>query len=199
MKTYCRRMDISGENFIRKYIAAFIYDKLENGNMPSIFAYYGSISKNEARRRLENSPEFVASVIDQIAYEMSWHLKTRTVREHIYMVVPEEKLVKNVDIVDGMSGKIRTLGLEKMIMQLYEVLAKEAADELWTASRSRSCISLSVRLRFRRSSSFCFLKAEILSKSGFCMILIMSFNGKSNSRKKRICCRVCNACSSYRR
>ena len=45
MKTYCRRMDISGENFIRKYIAAFIYDKLENGNMPSIFAYYGSISK----------------------------------------------------------------------------------------------------------------------------------------------------------
>ena len=84
MKTYCRRMDISGENFIRKYIAAFIYDKLENGNMPSIFAYYGSISKNEARRRLENSPEFVASVIDQIAYEMSWHLKTRTVREHIY-------------------------------------------------------------------------------------------------------------------
>ena len=90
--------------------------------MPSIFAYYGSISKNEARRRLENSPEFVASVIDQIAYEMSWHLKTRTVREHIYMVVPEEKLVKNVDIVDGMSGKIRTLGLEKMIMQLYEVL-----------------------------------------------------------------------------
>lgn len=49
------------------------------------------------------------------------------------MVVPEEKLVKNVDIVDGMSGKIRTLGLEKMIMQLYEVLAKEAADELWTA------------------------------------------------------------------
>lgn len=133
MKTYCRRMDISGENFIRKYIAAFIYDKLENGNMPSIFAYYGSISKNEARRRLENSPEFVASVIDQIAYEMSWHLKTRTVREHIYMVVPEEKLVKNVDIVDGMSGKIRTLGLEKMIMQLYEVLAKEAANELWTA------------------------------------------------------------------
>lgn len=85
------------------------------------------------RRRLENSPEFVASVIDQIAYEMSWHLKTRTVREHIYMVVPEEKLVKNVDIVDGMSGKIRTLGLEKMIMQLYEVLAKEAAGELWTA------------------------------------------------------------------
>lgn len=79
MKTYCRRMDISDENFIRKYIAAFIYDKLENGNMPSIFAYYGSISKNEARRRLENSPEFVASVIDQIAYEMSWHLKTRTV------------------------------------------------------------------------------------------------------------------------
>lgn len=133
MKTYCRRMDISDENFIRKYITAFIYDKLENGNMPSIFAYYGSISKNEARRRLENSPEFVASVIDQIAYEMSWHLKTRTVREHIYMVVPEEKLVKNVDIVDGMSGKIRTLGLEKMIMQLYEVLAKEAADELWTA------------------------------------------------------------------
>lgn len=133
MKTYCRRMDISDENFIRKYIAAFIYDKLENGNMPSIFAYYGSISKNEARRRLENSPEFVASVIDQIAYEMSWHLKTRTVREHIYMVVPEEKLVKNVDIVDGMSGKIRTLGLEKMIMQLYEVLAKEAAGELWTA------------------------------------------------------------------
>ena len=54
MKTYCRRMDISGENFIRKYIAAFIYDKLENGNMPSIFAYYGSISKNEARIRLEN-------------------------------------------------------------------------------------------------------------------------------------------------
>ena len=48
MKTYCRRMDISDENFIRKYIAAFIYDKLENGNMPSIFAYYGSISKNEA-------------------------------------------------------------------------------------------------------------------------------------------------------
>ena len=54
MKTYCRRMDISDENFIRKYIAAFIYGKLENGNMPSIFAYYGSISKNEARRRLED-------------------------------------------------------------------------------------------------------------------------------------------------
>lgn len=33
MKTYCRRMDISDENFIRKYIAAFIYDKLENGNI----------------------------------------------------------------------------------------------------------------------------------------------------------------------
>lgn len=121
MKTYCRRMDVSDENFIRKYITAFIYDKLENGNMPSIFAYYGSISKNEARRRLENSPEFVASVIDQIAYEMSWHLKTRTVREHIYMVVPEEKLVKNVDIVDGMSGKIRTLGSIRELLRLGHV------------------------------------------------------------------------------
>ena len=43
-------------------------------------------------------PEFVSeSDSDQIQERMMG-------REHIYMVVPEEKLVKNVDIVDGMSG-----------------------------------------------------------------------------------------------
>ena len=65
---------------------------------------------------------------------------------------------------------------------------------LWTGSEaasspfsrpSRSCISRSRRSRFSRNSSFCFLKAAILSKSGFSKISFISFSGNPSSLKNK--------------
>ena len=48
-------------------------------------------------------------------------------------MTPNEAIVTYREIVDGISGKRQELGLEKLIFQLYEVIARDACQEMFDA------------------------------------------------------------------
>ena len=101
--------------------------------MAKLFAYYNGISNTKSRKRINDSKEFVEDTIECIAADISENIRNRTVVDHILLVTPNEPLVKYVEIVDGLSGKKRELGIEKLIFQLYETIIRDATKEMFEA------------------------------------------------------------------
>ena len=133
MKTYCKRKDVSDVTFVKESISEFLLDRLDKSNVAKLFAYYNGISNTKSRKRINDSKEFVEDTIKCIAADISENIRNRTVVDHILLVTPNEPLVKYVEIVDGLSGKKRELGIEKLIFQLYETIIRDAAKEMFEA------------------------------------------------------------------
>lgn len=133
MKTYCKKKDISNIDFVKSCITPFLHERLDKSNVAKLFAYYNGISNTKSRKNIDTSPEYVSDTIDKIAESISENLKSRTVVEHVISVTPNEAIVTYREIVDGISGKRRELGLEKLIFQLYEVIARDACQEMFDA------------------------------------------------------------------
>lgn len=91
-----------------------------------------SVTRNQENVSM-NSKEFVEGTIECIAADISENIRNRTVVDHILLVTPNEPLVKYVEIVDGLSGKKRELGIEKLIFQLYETIIRDATKEMFEA------------------------------------------------------------------
>ena len=132
MRTYCKDVKFD-EDFIMKSISVYIADHSDNVAMVKLFAWYGNVSHTKARKLMEESVKFMVSIQQQIASEMAWHIKTRTIREHVMMTDPAEPIVRYVPIIDGNNGKHRELGIEKMMLQLYEVVLRDALAPLFKA------------------------------------------------------------------
>lgn len=133
MKTYCKRKDISNIDFVKNCITPFLHERLDKSNVAKLFAYYNGISNTKSRKNIDTFPEYVSDTIDKIAESISESLKSRTVVEHVISVTANEAIVTYREIVDGISGKRRELGLEKLIFQLYEVIARDACQEMFDA------------------------------------------------------------------
>lgn len=133
MKTYCKRKDVSDVAFVKESISEFLLDRLDKSNVAKLFAYYNGISNTKSRKRINDSKEFVEDTIKCIAADISKNIRNRTVVDHILLVTPNEPLVKYVEIVDGLSGKKRELGIEKLIFQLYETIIRDATKEMFEA------------------------------------------------------------------
>lgn len=133
MKTYCKRKDVSDVAFVKESISEFLLDRLDKSNVAKLFAYYNGISNTKSRKCINDSKEFVEGTIECIAADISENIRNRTVVDHILLVTPNEPLVKYVEIVDGLSGKKRELGIEKLIFQLYETIIRDATKEMFEA------------------------------------------------------------------
>jgi RNA-directed DNA polymerase len=133
VKTYCKRKDVSDVAFVKESISEFLLDRLDKSNVAKLFAYYNGISNTKSRKCINDSKEFVKDTVDCIAADISQNIRNRTVVDHILLVTPNEPLVKYVEIVDGLSGKKRELGIEKLIFQLYETIIRDATKEMFEA------------------------------------------------------------------
>ncbi len=133
MKTYCKKMDISEISFVENVITEFLSERLGQSNVAKFFAYYNGISHTKSRKYIDTNPEYSASTIKKIANDVSLNIKNRTVKEHVISTIPHEPIIKYMEIIDGLSGKVRELGLEKMILQIYEVIAREASEKMFSA------------------------------------------------------------------
>lgn len=133
MKTYCKRMNVSDIAFIKESVSAFLLERLDKSNVAKLFAFYNGISNTKSRKSIDGSVDYVQRTIDTISEDISLNIQNRTVKEHIISTTPDEMLIKYVEIVDGLSGKHRELGIEKLIFQLYETIVRDAADELFKA------------------------------------------------------------------
>lgn len=159
MKTYCKDVDITDKNFISSAIMNYMHDKRSNKQLLEFFSMWTGKKFREVRHILKFlcNPEYIhylkktgtpaedaqslydsawkffCDVTDQIADEMSFNLKHRTVWEHIHMRLGKEKVIRYLEITDVGSGKRRELGLESFMFRLYEVVANAAADPLFDA------------------------------------------------------------------
>ena len=132
MRTYCKDVKFT-EDFILKSISVYIADHDDSVAMIKLFAWYGNVSHTKARRLISENTQFVVETQKQIAAEMEWHIRTRTIREHVMMTDPSEPIIRYVPIIDGNNGKHRELGIEKMMLQLYEVVLRDALAPLFKA------------------------------------------------------------------
>lgn len=124
---------VSDVAFVKESISEFLLDRLDKSNVAKLFAYYNGISNTKSRKCINDSKEFVEGTIECIAADISENIRNRTVVDHILLVTPNEPLVKYVEIVDGLSGKKRELGIEKLIFQLYETIIRDATKEMFEA------------------------------------------------------------------
>ena len=132
MRTYCKSVKLD-ENFILDSIQVYIADHDDNIATTKLFAWYGQVSRTKAKKLIAEDVQFVINITQQIASDMAWHIRTRTVREHVLMTDPEEQIIRYVPIIDGNNGKHRELGIEKMMLQLYEVVLRDALAPLFKA------------------------------------------------------------------
>lgn len=159
MKTYCKDIDITDKNFISSAIMNYMRDKRGNKQLVEFFSRWSGkrfvetrmilktfcnpeyihylkktgTSPEDAQVLYDSSWKFFTDITDQIAEEMSEHLKNRTVWEHIHERLGKEKVIRYLEITDVGSGKRRDLGLECFMFRLYEVVANAAADPLFDA------------------------------------------------------------------
>lgn len=159
MKTYCKDIDITNKEFIYDAIMNYMKDKRGSKQLLEFFSvwtgkkfievrkilkffcnpeYIHYLKKNgtsneDAQVLFDSAWEFFIGITDQIAEEMSEHLKNRTVWEHIHERLGKEKVIRYLEITDVGSGKRRDLGLESFLFRLYEVVANAAADPLFNA------------------------------------------------------------------
>ena len=159
MKTYCKDVDITDTKFIERAVINYLEDKRNNHQVISFFSKWTGRKYSETKYLLTRlcNPSYIAylrktglpektcqslfdeglgffySVIEEISEEMSIHLKNRTVREHILSRRYKEKVIRYMEITDGVSMKKRELGLECFLFRLYETVSNAAGQPLFDA------------------------------------------------------------------
>ena len=155
MKTYCKRLVVSDADRIYDVITDYMHDKYRKNSSARFFACYTGESREHVKQYLKpqltnlepvdrkefaalsvgNLPEndFWRAAHYKLALEMAYHIRTRTVREHLLANTYGQPLIRYTKINDPGSGKERMLGLETILFRLYEQVAAKAAEPLLKA------------------------------------------------------------------
>lgn len=155
MKTYCKRLVVSDADRIYDVITDYMHDKYRKNSSARFFACYTGESREHVKQYLKpqltnlepvdrkefaalsvgNLPEndFWRAAHYKLALEMAYHIRTRTVREHLLANTYGQPLIRYTKINDPGSGKERMLGLETILFRLYEQVAAKAAEPLFKA------------------------------------------------------------------
>ena len=155
MKTYCKRLVVSDADRIYDVITDYMHDKYRKNSSVRFFACYTGESREHVKQYLKpqltnlepvDRKEFAALSIGnlpendfwraahyKLALEMAYHIRTRTVREHLLANTYGQPLIRYTKINDPGSGKERMLGLETILFRLYEQVAAKAAEPLFKA------------------------------------------------------------------
>ncbi len=155
MKTYCKRLLVSDQKKIYDAITDYMHGKHKKNSSIRFFMNYTGKSREFIREHLqicsgafdEKVAERYESVpLDKVPEEhfnqilfwklasaMAYHIRNRTVKEHLLNMTYGLPLIRYVKINDPGSGKERMLGLETILFRLYEAVAAKAAEPMFSA------------------------------------------------------------------
>lgn len=155
MKTYCKRLVVSDADKIYDAITDYMQDKYKKNSSVKFFSCYTGKSREYVKQHLKpqlmnigsvdrrtfaalntrDFPEhdFWRTTHYKLALEMAYHIRNRTVKEHLLKNAYGQPLIRYTKINDSGSGKERILGLETVLFRLYEQVAAKAAEPLFKA------------------------------------------------------------------
>ena len=127
MKRYCKNIDITDKEFIKGCIYECLDGKWRRSEVHKLLAKYGSQSRSQIYRictttNTEIIKQELSENIVMLANEISISLKNHAVD------LPD---IQYKTIIDGNSGKERSIGRESMIHQIYDYIAVRGAQELF--------------------------------------------------------------------
>lgn len=133
MKTYCKHLVVSDENKIFNDITEYLHDKYKKGGVVRFFSKYTGESKEYVRENFKPGNKFWVQTHLKLSCDMAFHIRNRTMKEHIIAYSYKQPLIRYKKIKDRGSGKERILGLETLLFRLYEVVTRNASEPMFQA------------------------------------------------------------------
>lgn len=133
MKTYCKHLVVSDENKIFNDVTEYLHDKYKKGGVVCFFSKYTRESKEYVRENFKPGNKFWIQTHLKLSCDMAFHIRNRTMKEHIIAYSYKQPLIRYKKIKDRGSGKERILGLETLLFRLYEVVTRNATEPMFQA------------------------------------------------------------------
>lgn len=133
MKTYCKHIVVSDEKKIFDGITEYMHDKYRKNSSVRFFSNYMGVSREYIRENFKPGSDFWNEAHKMLAEDMAFHIRTRTVKEHISSCSYGLPLIRYTKIKDRGSGKERELGLETVLFRLYEVITGNTTEPMFRA------------------------------------------------------------------
>lgn len=125
MRRYCKNVDITDIDFIKRCIYLWIDGKKSRDDVRRFLAEYSNLSYREISGMLENGDQsFLAETIRRIADDTQSRIIARDLR------LPE---IRFKDKYDDVCRKWRRIGIQKPIHQIFDYIAVEGCMELFHA------------------------------------------------------------------
>lgn len=127
MKTYCKNVNILDLKLIRQYAWECMEDKLKRRDYSKFMAGYSEYSARNIRKMARTlgrgfAAEALSSALDAVALEIQSRFQ-----QHDLQLPP----VRYYERIDGISRKVRVIGIEPIMQQLMEHVAVGCLSELW--------------------------------------------------------------------
>lgn len=151
MKTYCKHLVVSDENKIFNDVTEYLHDKYKKGGVVCFFSKYTRESKEYVRENFKPGNKFWIQTHLKLSCDMAFHIRNRTMKEHIIAYSYKQPLIRYKKIKDRGSGKERILGLETLLFRLYEVVTRNATEPMFQAKVGvYQCSSIEGRGQIKR-------------------------------------------------
>ena len=133
MKTYCKHLVVSDEKKIFDAITGYMHDKYRKGSSVRFYANYSDTSQEYVKENLKPGTDFWIRINKKLAADMAFHIRNRSMKEHLEKLRYGQPMIRYTKINDKGSGKERILGLEVVLMRLYEVVTEKASEPMFNA------------------------------------------------------------------
>lgn len=125
IKRYCKKVDITDSNFIKTCIYEYLDEKWQRNDVARLFTRFSDYSFNQIKTIVRTREyELLNEVIDNIAN----HIKQSLIIEKLQI-----RPILYYERVDGMNKKIRIIGVQEPLHQIYDYIAVNGLMELFNA------------------------------------------------------------------
>ena len=132
MKRYCKKVDITNENFIRQCAQKALKGKWKRND---VLRYCGQLLQCSAREEVE-TPIGRSVLLDKITEQIRHELLNHKL--HVPKIFYRQR-------VDASSFKVRNIGIENIKQQIYDYIAVEAIQDLLKRVGEFQCASIKKR------------------------------------------------------
>ncbi len=125
MRRYCRNVDISNIDFIKRCIYLWLDGKKNRRDVLRFFAAYSDLPARQIREAAAcENYHFVGPVVERIARDVQGRIKAHA------LDLPQ---IRFRDKYDPCSGKWRKIGIQEPIHQVFDYIAVEGCMEMFLA------------------------------------------------------------------
>lgn len=125
MKRGCKNIDLRNPEVLVPWVRDCVMRRRGRRDYRKLLVEHGMKLSDYKKAIANNDKEAFAKPIHRIAEDVAWHIARREIETgHLAPIVIVEK-------VDRTTGKVREIGRESAMQQIYDYVAVGAAQEIW--------------------------------------------------------------------